>query len=312
MSAPHPPALLSAALDYAARGWHVFPLQRPDTKKPPVADWENRATTDPARIRRCWSAGPYNVGIACGPAGLLVIDLDTPKPGERPPAPWDGEPGISDGADVFAALCERAGQPFPTDTYTVATPSGGRHLYFTSPPDLAPMLRNTTGRHRTGLGWLIDTRGGGGYVLAPPSTVAGRPYRVVTDVPPAPLPEWLSGLLSARRAAPLPGVHPQPAGCVSDASAYVRAALQGEGQRVRAAAPGGRNHALNKAAYNLGRLVGAGVLPEGVAYTALSDAATTHFGTGPDAMTPGEAHGTIRSGLAAGIRNPRRLPRKAA
>lgn len=74
--------------------------------------WEQRATTDPARITRAWSMAPYNVGIATGPSGLIVIDLDVPKPGEEPPLDL-AAPGICDGADVLAALCEEHGQPFP-------------------------------------------------------------------------------------------------------------------------------------------------------------------------------------------------------
>ena len=77
MTKPNP--LLSAALDYAARGWHVFPL-RPGQKRPALqSDWEGRATTDPDRIRGCWEHDDYNIGIACGPSGLVVVDLDTPK-----------------------------------------------------------------------------------------------------------------------------------------------------------------------------------------------------------------------------------------
>jgi hypothetical protein len=44
------------------------------------AGWEQRATTDPNRIRRAWSTGPFNVGIATGPAGLVVVDVDTADP----------------------------------------------------------------------------------------------------------------------------------------------------------------------------------------------------------------------------------------
>ena len=82
-------------------------------------------------------ARPYNIGVACGPSGLLVIDLDTPKPGEVPPPQW-AQPGITDGADVLAALCERHRQPFPCETFMVRTGRGGLHLYFTAPPGLRP------------------------------------------------------------------------------------------------------------------------------------------------------------------------------
>jgi hypothetical protein len=88
------PTLFSAALAAADRGWHVFPLQR-GTKRHtlhgeaacpgtgPCADghrkWEQRATTDPDRIRAAWSRTPYNIGIATGPSALVVVDLDQPK-----------------------------------------------------------------------------------------------------------------------------------------------------------------------------------------------------------------------------------------
>jgi hypothetical protein len=145
----------------------VFPCV-PGSKRPALRqDWEHRATTDTDRIARCWSTGLYNIGVACGPSGLVVLDLDTAKPGEQLPPGWDS-PGICDGADSLAVLAERHGQPIPFGTFTVQTPSGGMHLYFTAPP--GGRLRNTAGR----LGWLIDTRAAGGYVLGPGSLINGR------------------------------------------------------------------------------------------------------------------------------------------
>ncbi|PLW71566.1 DNA primase, partial [Streptomyces sp. DJ] len=239
------PALLSAALTAAERGWPVFPL-RPGDKRPAVAAWEQRATTDRARITRCWQAGPYNVGLATGPGRLVVVDLDTPKhPGDTPPEEW-ALPGVVDGADVLAVLCERHDQPFPTETYSVRTGRGGTHLYFTAPAGTE--LRNTSGR----LGWKIDTRAAGGYVVAPGSTVADLPYTVVHDAPPAPLPDWLAELL---RPAPLPPQQPVAVPLVTDRrSAYLRRALDGERARVTGAPPGERNNALYLAAVALGQL----------------------------------------------------------
>lgn len=309
---PSARALADVALACAARGWPVFPL-RPRGKQPArgFTNWEGNATTDPGKIRPYWTYAPYNVGIACGPARLVVLDLDKPKPGEAPPPEWAGQPGIGDGADVLAALCEKAGRPFPFDTLTVSTRRGGIHLYFTAPPGLR--LGNTNGRHRNGLGWLIDTRAHGGYVVAPGSYAALRdgtgPYAVIHDVPPVPLPEWLCERLSALQAAPLSGVHPHSRNAVSDRSAYIRAALQREGARVTAAPPGSRNHTLNKAAYHLGRLIGAGLLDHDTAHATLYTAAAHHF-DGPDPLTPKEAADTIHSGLTAGARNPRHLARR--
>ncbi len=121
---------LAAALDAAERGWPVFPI-RPNDKRPAFPDhtadrcigrdlrcraghqgWEPRATTDPDRIRRAWSMAPYNIGIATGRAGLVVVDLDQPKPGnDSPPAAWR-LPGVANGADVLAVLA-RAGRRIP-------------------------------------------------------------------------------------------------------------------------------------------------------------------------------------------------------
>lgn len=320
-------ALADAALSAAARGWHVFPL-RPGDKRPAfprhAADkcdgtdpwcrhghrgWEPRATTDPGRIRRAWLTAPYNVGIATGPSGLVVLDLDRPKPGEEPP-PQRAAPGICDGADVLAALCEEHRQAFPSETFMVRTRRGGLHLYFTAPDGAG--LRNTSGRTETGLGWLIDTRACGGYVVAAGSTVVaaegtGR-YEVTYDREPAALPGWLAGLLSADRFA-TPPIECQTAvsGHVSDLDRYMVSALKGEVERVSSAVEGGRNAALNKAAYNLGRLIGAGVLDDDTAARELYRAATPWFGIGDPPFTPADSIATIRSAIASGKRKPRQF-----
>jgi Bifunctional DNA primase/polymerase, N-terminal len=320
------PSLTQAALSAAARGWHVFPLRKGD-KQPAVprhkaADcdrsdpwcrdghqgWEPRATTDPARIAAGWADGAFNVGIAAGPSGLVVIDLDVPKPGEAPPPRW-ALPGVTDGADVLAVLCEEHGEPMPFETLMVRTRRGGLHLYFQAPP--GDGLRNTAGSSPGGLGWLIDTRACGGYVVGPGSVVdlpdgAGR-YELVYDREPAPLPAWLASLLTA----PRPGTPPvecrsSAPGEVRELDAYARTALYGECERVRAAVEGGRAWALNKAGYCLGRLIAAGALPENVAEAALLDAAAVHF-AGDRPVTPAEARASIRGGIAAGKRRPRDL-----
>ncbi|WP_246236395.1 bifunctional DNA primase/polymerase [Actinomadura chibensis] len=127
----------AAALACAARGWHVFPL-RPGDKRPlpRFTDWEAHATTDPARIRAFWGRGPaFNIAIACGPSELVVVDLDTPKPGEHPPAAW-ALPGVNEGADVLAVLAERHGEAFPP-----------RHLHRDHPPRRNPPVLHHPARH---------------------------------------------------------------------------------------------------------------------------------------------------------------------
>ncbi len=104
------------------------------------------------------------------------------------------------------------------------------------------------------------------------------------------------------------GGDPQRDG-VSDATAYAQAALQGEAQRVRVAVIGGRNHALNKAAYNLGRLAGAGALTYDHAYNALWHAASGHFGPlhhdmSPTKPTPPSPPACLFSGRTRRLRTP--------
>ncbi|SDG04827.1 Bifunctional DNA primase/polymerase, N-terminal [Pseudonocardia oroxyli] len=123
--------LLRAALAHTRRGWHVFPL-RPSDKRPAIRDWETRATTDVVRIRKAWSREPFGIGIACGPSGLVVLDLDRPKPDSVRPPEWD-RPGITDGVDVLAALAGDHGAEVPLATFSVLTGSGGAHLYLTAP-----------------------------------------------------------------------------------------------------------------------------------------------------------------------------------
>jgi hypothetical protein len=96
----------AAALVAAERGWPVFPL-RPNSKLPAIKQWGQQATTDESQIHRWWSGNSRkNVGIACGPAGLLVVDLDVPH-----------------GREAFARRAWQHGAEDPRDTYTVSTPS---------------------------------------------------------------------------------------------------------------------------------------------------------------------------------------------
>ncbi|MFD7697524.1 bifunctional DNA primase/polymerase [Streptomyces sp. NPDC059805] len=288
-------AQLTSALDAASRDWRVFPLI-PGDKRPAISDWETRATTDPDRITRAWSVAAFNVGIATGPSGLVVVDLDKPKhPGDTPPAAW-AEHGVTDGADVLAVLCERHGQPFPADTYTVRTWSGGTHLYFLAPE--GEPLRNTAGDSARGLGWKVDTRAWGGLVVGAGSTFAGHPYEVTHQGPVAPLPSWLAELL---RPAPLPPQTPVTVALTGHGrrTAFLRSAINGEVQRVTGSGPHEHNNSLYIAAVALGQLVAGGELSE-VDVTGWLLTAALQVGQGER-----EARRTIASGLRAGACRPR-------
>jgi len=94
------------------------------------------------------------VAIACGYPGPDVLDVD--RHGD---------------ASGFPALRQlKAAGIVGQVAALVRTPSGGAHLY-------APGSEQGNGSLR---GHHIDFRSAGGYVLAPPSAVGGRPYVVVS------------------------------------------------------------------------------------------------------------------------------------
>ncbi|MFJ4423334.1 bifunctional DNA primase/polymerase [Streptomyces bobili] len=279
--------LVHAALAAAERDWHVFPL-RPGTKRPALhgeaacpgtgpceqghVKWEDRATTDPDRIRATWSHGPYNVGIATGPSGLLVVDLDVPKDKGSPDAPA--------GAATFAALCERAGHPVP-DTYRVRTASGGEHLYFTAPDGIR--LTNTAGT----IAPLVDTRAWGGYVVAAGSiTPAGR-YEALCGPETAVLPDWLLAIL---RPAPM-AVQAPAVALAGQSHRYADVALAKEVRNVATAQVGAREGTLFRAARALGRFVAWGDLPRHTVEQALQEAGEAA------GLTVAECRSTVRSAL---------------
>lgn len=137
--------LATSALAAVAAGFAVFPVL-PGRKQPALPRWEQKASRDSATVLSWYRHRACNIGIATGPSGLVVIDLDD-GPGEAPPQ-WAG---ARNGHDVLVRLAEQAGAQLP-DTYTVRTPTGGWHLYFQTPPE--SHSRNTAGR----LGWRVDTR----------------------------------------------------------------------------------------------------------------------------------------------------------
>ncbi|MGH8792627.1 MAG: AAA family ATPase, partial [Stackebrandtia sp.] len=119
-----------------------------------------------------------------------------------------------------------------------------------------------------------------------------------------------------RRPAPTPAqargavdlAAPTASGVVLDDrdEAYARAALDAECGRVAAANDGQRNDTLNAAAFSLGQLVASGVLDERLVVDALTAAAGT-AGLDVDANCgPRGIAKTVASGLAAGVRHPRR------
>jgi hypothetical protein len=289
--------LLRSALAMAGRGWHIFPCA-PDGKEPGLrGNWQDHATTDPTRICAWWTRRPYNIGIACGPSGLVVIDLDVPKADDA--NRLDGMAQLT-GTASLARLCEYRAEPYPAATFTVSTPSGGTHLYFTAIAN-SP-IRNSA----SALGPLIDIRAEGGYVLAPGSQISGRAYIAHNGALPAPLPGWIATVLS-KQPPPVPTPTSFPHSRIRRGSAYALAALREETRRMATAMDGTRHDTLNKAAFNLGQLVAAGLLSEPTVTTSLADAARQ------SGLPERDIPRIIRSGLTAGARYPRqRSPRPDA
>ena len=178
---------LDAALLYASRGWQVFPVGSGKSKKEPFTkNGLHDATTDPPTIRSWWKKWPSaNVGIRTGQASrLAVLDLDAK---DIP-------------VDVLMEECERlAGSPFPR-TAMSKTGGGGLHLLFEL--EEGQVVQNSTGS----ICKNVDTRGEGGYIVAPPSLhLSGRLYEwaeedgdtgLESECPPAAA-TWLLRLLKS-------------------------------------------------------------------------------------------------------------------
>lgn len=305
--------ILSAALAYASRGWAVFPAdggpaEGKDVSKAPIGRLVPRglkdASADPDTIRRWWRDAPdAMIGFPTGPGpGCFVVDLD---PRDKScEALW---------ADLEALIGEPLGAP-----PVCVTQSGGWHLYYRWPEgmparaDAEPgtVIGNRAGT-RSGLPANVDVRGDGGYVILPPSVThlgtvyawqAGQGKRGLPEAPAALVDAILRrGRFAAREErrmdAPAPGVVPDASDRVRR---YALAALDRETRTLAGEPKGGRNDALNAAAFRLGQLVGAGALSEAVARGALEAVASSW----PNIR---KSRGTIESGLRAGCAAPRDL-----
>jgi hypothetical protein len=159
------PSLKEQALKYATSGMPIFPLL-PGSKKPATPRGFKDATTDAATVSAWWTQNPNaNIGLPTGEAsGLYVVDIDGPE-----------------GEDALKALEAKHGA-LP-DTLISKTGRGTHYIFKTSEP-----IKNTAGA----LGPKIDTRGTGGYIVAPPSLHPnGERYRWERRTAPAELPAWL-------------------------------------------------------------------------------------------------------------------------
>lgn len=261
-------ALEDAALAYAQQGLNVFPLQ-PNGKTPLTAHGLDDATTDAMTIETWWERWP-NANIAIRTGDVLVVDEDK--------------------LGAFTDYAAEEHKLIPT-TRIVKT-SNGRHFYFFQNET---RVRNTAGKLAQG----IDTRGDGGYVVAPPSVhPSGSVYEVDADEPIALAPDWLGEVLVKRQ----PERMPMPDIPLFGTTAYGRRALEQEIDAVAHAVEGTRNDRLNTAAFALGQLVAGGEVDAHDAFNSLEAAAQSA------GLPQIEANKTIQSGFIAGQAEPRSAP----
>jgi AAA domain/Bifunctional DNA primase/polymerase, N-terminal len=110
----------------------------------------------------------YNIGFQTN--GWIVLDVDTKR----------GKYGLKTFAECGLEL----------DTLTCGTASGGLHLVyhgFGRPVGQSPLGRD------------VDVRSHNGYVVGPGSSIDGRKYEIILDIPPAEFPTHLRHLLKAPR-----------------------------------------------------------------------------------------------------------------
>jgi Bifunctional DNA primase/polymerase, N-terminal len=239
--------LANAALEYAGRGWFVFP-PIPRRKEPLTRRGFKDASCDPDTVRAWWTERPAaNVGVDCGRSRLVIVDLDGPQ-----------------GARAWDELCDPNSGHSATLAAVTGRGDGGTHLYFAT--------TGTPPRSRR-LALKLDTRAAGGYVVVPPSVHPSGPrYAWTNDLEPAPAPGWLLDAL-----APPP---PAPAGERRElepgeyATVYGRAALEGLADEMLATLEGARHDRLVRLAVRAGRIIATGELERSVARSVLVEAAT--------------------------------------
>jgi hypothetical protein len=291
-------SLKAAALAHAKNGFYVIPLIQ-NSKKPLISDWQNRATTNPLQIDSWWTEHPNaNIGIACEVSNLIVIDLDTSK-GATPPSPWQ-ELGAKSGEDVFKEICSKANDAKLFETYTVNTPSGGKHLYFYD-----QNLAIKQGAEVNGW-WRVDTRSKGGYIVAEGSKLVNAQTsrlesyssdsknNVVLNFP-----TWLRDELAPKvihQSISSHGVTISPAllGTPKFSKEFALQVLNERCVAIRTTPEGKRNQTLIRHAAYIGKIIGSGSLDEKSAAASLLEAAIasglTHF----------ESENAIKAGIRYG------------
>jgi P4 family phage/plasmid primase-like protien len=282
--------ILSAALEYTARGIPVFPCisSGENAKHPFTSNGFKNASIDPAQIRAWWAQWPdAMIGMPTGRAsGFWVLDIDAPK-----------AEGEKNGFVSYKSLtCFN--NPTPADHANQTTPSGGQHIFFkyTTP------IRNSVEK----IGPKIDVRGDGGYVIMAPSVIHGvgqytSAEGFLDDVPEAP--DWLIALATDDKKPKKDSdgyLRHLPPGGAGAVSMYGLKALKEECANLATTPFGQQNETLNTVSFRIGQLVGGGHMSRMVAYEFLLSAIQ-----GWENLDLRKSSDTINRALDAGAEEPR-------
>ncbi|MEU3795569.1 bifunctional DNA primase/polymerase [Streptomyces fructofermentans] len=342
--------MLSIARWCATQGWPVLPLA--PGRKTPAANCSqcqdkghthlgcpcgsqgrwchgfHAATADSQRINNWWANNPqFGVGVGCGPAGLVVLDVDAhakslpPRDRILPGITIHDDvnlDGLEHGFHTLAMLAALRGKPDPAsdeETLRVRTPSGGMHIWYRV--EGRRRFRCSAGSSAgRALAWQVDVRSHGGYIVAPGTTTdAGTYLPVGSTRTPRTLPEWLAVELTRtghlevpqQRSELRPHVLPQRArqaviaagGGRNRAVQILEAALREVIACAAVTEGAGFSDKLNRAAYTAGGLAAGG-------YATVIDVERILRGAADYARPGQEGRSTqiIRSGLDAGARRP--------
>lgn len=204
--------MIKAALAAQQRGFHIFPVAA-GQKVPHRAagSWGETATNNLASILSFWqNVDPNaNVGIACKPSQLLVVDLDQAK------EDWNLQktewaylhevygPRVS-GEDLFDEMAFKGADSRKhteyQETYRIRTGSGGLHLYYHWPAHWPKISQASPVKG------VVDVRGNGGqyggYVLGPGSVTDSGDYKVECGLSMTLPPDWVRKLVAEKPPAP--------------------------------------------------------------------------------------------------------------
>jgi hypothetical protein len=253
-------------------GWHLYPSSR-RTRHACFANATNQATADLNVLARWTREFPCcNWRVVVGPSRVWGLDLDTP-----PIHAHDGILAMGEFVKVHGALPPRP---------VMRSGGGGLAMFFAWNGE---RIIGEGGKPAPG----IDPRRGRQSQTIPPSVhhITGKPYRWLVapwDLAPPAAPGWLLRLLEPA---------PEPKHIVPvQTNDLARNRLYRAASAVVTAGEGKRNDVLNRRSYQVGILIGGGLLGEQEAIEALYAAARAA------GLDHSEAKGTIRSGLNSGMR----------